>query len=121
MKQILRQVVTNKDKSTPTQSGLEVNILQFLYEYLQRATQTQLNSVHVSLMSLMKEGLQLSFPPALFLLLAILQSYVQRLPLQEDRKVRKELQVIKGGKCYARAGHFRAIFGAEQKCHFYVE
>ena len=41
----------------------------------------------------MKEGLQLNFPPALFLLLVILRSYVQNIPLQEDKKVRKELQV----------------------------
>ena len=93
VKQILRQVVTSKDRTTPTQSGLEVNILQFLFEYLQRAPENQLILVRSSLLSLMKEGLQLSFPPALFLLLVILRSYVQNIPLQEDKKVRKELQV----------------------------
>lgn len=93
VKQILRQVVTSKDKSTPTQSGLEVNILQFLYEYLQKASESQLIVVRSSLLSLMKEGLQLNFPPALFLLLVILRSYVQNIPLQEDKKIRKELQV----------------------------
>lgn len=93
VKQILRQVVTSKDRTTPTQSGLEVNILQFLFEYLQRAPENQLILVRSSLLSLMKEGLQLNFPPALFLLLVILRSYVQNIPLQEDKKVRKELQV----------------------------
>ena len=93
VKQILRQVVTSKDKTTPTQSGLEVNILQFLFEYLQKAPESQLILVRSSLLSLMKEGLQLNFPPALFLLLVILRSYVQNIPLQEDKKVRKELQV----------------------------
>ena len=93
VKQILRQVVMSKDKTTPTQSGLEVNILQFLYEYLLKASENQLIVVRSSLLSLMKEGLQLNFPPALFLLLVILRSYVQNIPLQEDKKVRKELQV----------------------------
>lgn len=93
VKQIVRQVVTSKDKTTPTQSGLEVNILQFLYEYLHKASESQLIVVRSSLLSLMKEGLQLNFPPALFLLLVILRSYVQNIPLQEDKKVRKELQV----------------------------
>lgn len=94
VKQIVRQVVTSKDKTTPTQSGLEVNILQFLFEYLQRAPESQLIVVRSSLLSLMKEGLQLNFPPALFILLVILRSYVQNIPLQEDKKVRKELQDI---------------------------
>ena len=93
VKQILRQVVTSKDRTTPTQAGLEVNILQFLFEYLQRAPESQLILVRSSLLSLMKEGLQLNFPPALFLLLVILRSYVQNIPLQEDKKIRKELQV----------------------------
>lgn len=93
VKQIVRQVITSKDKTTPTQSGLEVNILQFFYEYLQRAPENQLIVVRSSLLSLMKEGLQLNFPPALFLFLVILRSYVQNIPLQEDKKVRKELQV----------------------------
>lgn len=94
VKQIVRQVVTSKDKTTPTQSGLEVNILQFLFEYLKKASESQLIHVRSSLLSLMKEGLQLNFPPALFLLLVILRSYVQNIPLQEDKKVRKELQDI---------------------------
>ena len=94
VKQIVRQVITSKDKTTPTQSGLEVNILQFFYGYLQRAPENQLINVRSSLVSLMKEGLQLNFPPALFLLLVILRCYVQNIPLQEDKKVRKELQVI---------------------------
>ena len=93
VKQIVRQVITSKDKTTPTQSGLEVNILQFFYGYLQRAPENQLINVRSSLVSLMKEGLQLNFPPALFLLLVILRCYVQNIPLQEDKKVRKELQV----------------------------
>lgn len=94
VKQIVRQVITSKDKTTPTQSGLEVNILQFFYGYLQRAPENQLINVRSSLVSLMKEGLQLNFPPALFLLLVILRCYVQNIPLQEDKKVRKELQDI---------------------------
>ena len=93
IKQIVRQVVTSKDKTTSTQSGLEVNILQFLYEYLTKASESHLIHVRSSLLSLMKEGLQLNFPPALFLLLVILRSYVQNIPLQEDKKVRRELQV----------------------------
>lgn len=93
VKQIVRQVVTSKDKTTPTQAGLEVNILQFLFEYLHKASESHLILVRSSLLSLMKEGLQLNFPPALFLLLIILRSYVENIPLQEDKKVRKELQV----------------------------
>ena len=99
VKQILRQVVTSKDRTTPTQAGLEVNILQFLYEYLQKASESQLIVVRSSLLSLMKEGLQLNFPPALFLLLVILRSYVQNIPLQEDKRVRKELQVKQISNC----------------------
>ena len=106
VKQILRQVVTSKDRTTPTQSGLEVNILQFLFEYLQRAPESQLILVRSSLLSLMKEGLQLNFPPALFLLLVILRSYVQNIPLQEDKKIRKELQVnMKFNIALGRRGH----------------
>ena len=96
VKQIVRQVTTSKDKSTATQNGLEVHILQFFYHFIQKAALTQLVSSRPAIISLMKEGLQLNQPPALFLLLVILRSYVQRIPLQEDKKAKKELQVSWG-------------------------
>ena len=121
VKQILRQVVMSKDKTTPTQSGLEVNILQFLYEYLLKASESQLVVVRSSLLSLMKEGLQLNFPPALFLLLVILRSYVQNIPLQEDKKVRKELQVTRVfilPYCSVNRGASSPYLGDSDACKF---
>ena len=80
-----------------SQLNLEVSILQFLYEYLKKASLSQLTHTRSSLIALIKEGLQLNLPPALFLLLVILHSCVQRFPLHEDRKMRKELQVCSVG------------------------
>ncbi|KAK3711621.1 hypothetical protein QZH41_003795 [Actinostola sp. cb2023] len=94
VKLIVRQVTTSKDKSTAAQSGLEVHILQFFYHYMEKSAHNQLVNARPALISLMKEGLQLNQPPALFLLLVILRSYVQRIALQEDKKAKKELQDI---------------------------
>ena len=97
MKKILRQMVTSKEKPKGTgmtsQLNLEVSMLQFLYEYLKKASLSQLAHARTPLIGLIKEGLQLNLPPAIFLLLVILHSCVQRLPLHEDKKMRKELQV----------------------------
>ncbi|ESO88953.1 hypothetical protein LOTGIDRAFT_154021 [Lottia gigantea] len=94
IKQVLKQPppteLTNK-KSVP----LEINMLQFFYAYVEEITPTQIMDSWQSLLSLMKDSLQLNLPaPGQFLLLQILNEFVQKMPTMEDKKQQKELQDI---------------------------
>lgn len=95
VKQVLKQPPPNDlgrgKKSVP----LEVNMLQFFYAYVQQTSMQQLLDSKQSLLALLKEGLTLNFtPPGLFLLLEILNEFVQRTPSMEDRKSQKDIQDI---------------------------
>lgn len=73
--------------------SLEVSVLELLYVYMQsNASQTLVES-WTSMLGLLKEGLSLS-APAQFLLLAILNEYVQKCPPMQEKKDIKDLQDI---------------------------
>ena len=91
-KQVLRQLIGMKERSHPV--PLEVCMLQFLYELLSQPS-NDVEKIKAVLMSLLKDALTLNMaPPALFVLVAILNIYVQKVPVSEERRSRREIQVI---------------------------
>ena len=92
-KQVLRQLLSMKERNQPV--PLEVCMLQFLYELLSKGTTDQeLVKIKTTLLTLLKDAHALNLtPPALFVLMAILNIYVQKVPVAEDRRSRREIQV----------------------------
>ncbi|KAK7479632.1 hypothetical protein BaRGS_00029098 [Batillaria attramentaria] len=86
------QTDLSKDKKA---LPLEVNLLQFFFAYVQQMSGNQLVDSWPTLLTLVKDvmlmGLQ---PPATFLLLHILNDFVQKAPTMEEKKAQKELQEI---------------------------
>ena len=81
-----------KDRTQPL--PLEVCMLQFLYELLLKTTAEDIVQIKCSYILLLKECLQLNMtPPSLFVLFGILNIYVQRVPIPEERRARRDLQV----------------------------
>ncbi|XP_058800674.1 protein dopey-1 isoform X2 [Phymastichus coffea] len=93
--QIVHQVI----KSPPPISGvkqdfsLEVSVLELLYIYMQSNTSQTLVESWASLLGLLKDGLSLT-APAQFLLLAILNEYVQKCPPMQEKKDIRDLQDV---------------------------
>ena len=76
---------------------IEVCMLQFFLAYIKAFPGSQLLECWKSVLSLLKEGLQISSmaqPLVQFHLLAILHEFVQAAPLIEDRKDQKDLQDV---------------------------
>ncbi|XP_029636600.1 protein dopey-1 isoform X3 [Octopus sinensis] len=95
VKQVLKQPPPCDLGQTKKSVSLEINMLQFFYAYIQQASVQQLLDSKQSLLSLLKEGQALNLsPPGLFLLLEILNEFVQRIPSMEDRKSQKDIQDI---------------------------
>jgi len=89
-KQVLRQLIAMKERNQPV--PLEVCMLQFLYELLSKGSD-DLDSIKTTLMALLKDAHSLNMtPPALFVLMAILNIYVQKIPVSEERRSRREIQ-----------------------------
>lgn len=95
----LIQTVSQVIKTPPPINGvkqdfsLEVSVLELLYVYMQsNASQTLVES-WTSMLVLLKEGLSLG-APAQFLLLAILNEYVQKCPPMQEKKDIRDLQDI---------------------------
>ncbi|XP_022089796.1 protein dopey-1-like isoform X2 [Acanthaster planci] len=93
IKQVLKAPpFTIRDKDQP---GLETSMLQFVFCYIGRMSIMSVRDSWQSLLSLLKEGLQLGLaPPGQFLLLRILSEIVHKIPAFEDRKDQKELQEV---------------------------
>ncbi|KAH9488781.1 Protein dopey-1 [Bulinus truncatus] len=95
--QTVKQVI-KQPPQTETKKGLplEVNLLQFFFAYVRNTTTiAQLLDSWPSLLSLLRECLQMNLsPPALFLLLQILHEFVQKTPTMEEKKNQKDLQDI---------------------------
>ena len=93
------QTVHQVIKTPPPTSGvkqdfsLEVSVLELLYIYMQSNTSQTLVESWASLLGLLKDGLSLT-APALFLLLAILNEYVQKCPPMQEKKDIRDLQDI---------------------------
>lgn len=96
--QVVRQVIrqpppTNHDRKKRV--PLEVSMLQFFLAYVQHTPSSQLQESWGALLGLWKDGLQLTTMPLVqFHLLGLLNEFVQRAPLLEDKKDQKDLQDI---------------------------
>lgn len=73
--------------------SLEVSVLELLYVYMQSNTSQSLIESWASLLGLLKDGLSLT-APAQFLLLAILNEYVQKCPPMQEKKDIRDLQDV---------------------------
>ncbi|XP_066603567.1 protein dopey-1 homolog isoform X2 [Prorops nasuta] len=95
----LVQTVHQVVKSPPPIHGvkqdfsLEVSVLELLYTYMQSNTSQSLIESWTSLLGLLKDGLSL-FAPAQFLLLAILNEFVQKCPPMQEKKDIRDLQDV---------------------------
>lgn len=95
----LVQTVNHVIKTPPLTHGvkqdfsLEVSVLELLYVYMQSNTSQSLVESWASLLGLLKDGLSLT-APAQFLLLAILNEYVQKCPPMLEKKDIRDLQDI---------------------------
>ncbi|XP_033225159.1 protein dopey-1 homolog isoform X2 [Belonocnema kinseyi] len=95
----LVQTVQQVVKSPPPIHGvkqdfsLEVSVLELLYVYMQSNTSQSLIESWACLLGLLKDGLSLT-APAQFLLLAILNEYVQKCPPMQEKKDIRDLQDI---------------------------
>ncbi|XP_043286527.1 protein dopey-1 homolog isoform X2 [Venturia canescens] len=95
----LVQTVNHVIKTPPPTHGvkqdfsLEVSVLELLYVYMQSNTSQSLVESWASLLGLLKDGLSLT-APAQFLLLAILNEYVQKCPPMLEKKDIRDLQDI---------------------------
>ncbi|GFO47236.1 protein dopey 1 [Plakobranchus ocellatus] len=96
--QTVKQVVKQPPQTELTKKGLplEVNLLQFFLAYIHHTTTSaQLLDSWQSLLSLLRDCLQMNLsPPALFLLLQILHEFVLKTPAMEEKKHQKDLQDI---------------------------
>ncbi|KAK9297047.1 hypothetical protein QLX08_009141 [Tetragonisca angustula] len=96
---ILVQTVHQVVKNQPPVHGvkqdfsLEVSVLELLYVYMQSNTSQSLIESWASLLGLLKDGLSLT-APAQFLLLAILNEYVQKCPPMQEKKDIRDLQDV---------------------------
>ncbi|XP_023718221.1 protein dopey-1 homolog isoform X2 [Cryptotermes secundus] len=95
----LVQTVNQVVKQPPPIQGankslsLEVSVLEFFYCYMQTCSGSQLAESWSSLVGLLRDGLTLT-PPAQFLMLAILNEFVQKCPPLAEKKDMKDLQDI---------------------------
>ena len=93
-KNILRQTLVGKERNSSGNQSLELNLLQFVFEYLQKISNDQLLSIKPILMCFLKDGISFNgSPQTLFVLLNIFYSYVSHTQCPDDKRSRKELQV----------------------------
>ncbi|XP_076237167.1 protein DOP1 homolog isoform X5 [Calliopsis andreniformis] len=93
--QTVHQVVKNPPpiQGVKQDFSLEVSVLELLYVYMQSNTSQSLIESWTSLLGLLKDGLSLT-APAQFLLLAILNEYVQKCPPMQEKKDIRDLQDV---------------------------
>lgn len=93
--QTVHQVVKNPPPihGVKQDFSLEVSVLELLYVYMQCNTSQSLIESWASLLGMLKDGLSLT-APAQFLLLAILNEYVQKCPPMQEKKDIRDLQDV---------------------------
>ncbi|XP_062843400.1 protein dopey-1 isoform X2 [Trichomycterus rosablanca] len=75
--------------------SLEVCMLQFFYAYVQRIPVSSLVDSWASLLSLLKESVQLGLPaPGQFLILGVLNEFILKNPTLDSKKDQRELQDV---------------------------
>lgn len=95
--QTLHQVVKSPPNIYHPPAGLSIDVsaLELFYFYMKSAAATQLTDCWSSLLALLRDGISL-LPPAQFVILAILNEFVQRCPQMpfQDRKDLRDLHDI---------------------------
>lgn len=95
IKIIVKSVLSNKKQLTSSSTSLEVDILSFFYHLSQKLPTESIQGCWQSVCNTIKELIQLSISNhGLFILLAILHTHVQKVPVIEDRKMLQERQDI---------------------------
>ncbi|XP_030642280.1 protein dopey-2 [Chanos chanos] len=95
--QLIREVVKKPHQIKGDQKSalVDVPMLQFSYAYIQSLSAQGLQENMVSLLTLLRESVQLNLaPPGHFLLLGILNDMVNRLPNMDNKRDTKELQEV---------------------------
>ncbi|MBN3274071.1 DOP2 protein, partial [Polyodon spathula] len=95
--QLIKEVVKKPPQINRDQKSTLVDIpmLQFSYAFVQSVSARTLQENVPSLISLLKESAQLNLaPPGYFLLLGILNDFVNRLPNLDNKKDQKDLQEV---------------------------
>ncbi|KAK1903528.1 Protein dopey-2 [Dissostichus eleginoides] len=95
--QLVKEVVKKPHQIKGDQKSTLVDIpmLQFSYTYIQSISAQTLQENVVPLLSLLRESVQLNLaPPGHFLLLGILNDFVNRLPNLDNRKYTRDLQEV---------------------------
>ncbi|MGH0158870.1 UNVERIFIED_CONTAM: hypothetical protein FKN15_036763 [Acipenser sinensis] len=95
--QLIKEVVKKPPQIKRDQKSTLVDIpmLQFSYAFVQGISAGTLQENVPSLISLLKESTQLNLaPPGYFLLLGILNDFVNRLPNLDNKKDQKDLQEV---------------------------
>ncbi|XP_058248197.1 protein dopey-2 isoform X2 [Hemibagrus wyckioides] len=96
--QLIREVVKKPhqikgDQQRPTL--VDVPMLQFCYSYIQSLPAQDLQENVMAVLSLLKDSVQLNLaPPGHFLLLGILNDFVNRLPTMDNKRDSRELQEV---------------------------
>uniref|UniRef100_A0A8C3WH84 DOP1 leucine zipper like protein A n=1 Tax=Catagonus wagneri TaxID=51154 RepID=A0A8C3WH84_9CETA len=93
VKEVLKQPpAIAKDKK---HLSLEVCMLQFFYAYIQRIPVPNLVDSWASLLTLLKDSIQLSLPaPGQFLILGVLNEFIMKNPSLENKKDQRDLQDV---------------------------
>ncbi|EDV20548.1 uncharacterized protein TRIADDRAFT_31695 [Trichoplax adhaerens] len=95
VKSIVKSVLSNKKQLASSGTSLEVDILSFFYHLSQRLPIASIQGCWQSVCNTIKECVQLSISNhGQFILLAILYTHVQKVPVVDDRKVLQERQDI---------------------------
>ncbi|XP_076015275.1 protein DOP1B-like [Genypterus blacodes] len=82
-------------KGDPMSTLVDVPVLQFSYAYIQSVSAQILQDSVASLLSLLRDSIQLNLaPPGHFLLLGILNDFVNRLPNLDNKKDSKDMQEV---------------------------
>ncbi|XP_030054935.1 protein DOP1A isoform X1 [Microcaecilia unicolor] len=93
VKEVLKQPpAIAKDKK---HLSLEVCMLQYFYAYIQRIPVSNLVDSWASLLSLLKDSIQLNLPaPGQFIILGVLNEFIMKNPNLENKKDQRDLQDV---------------------------
>ncbi|XP_043557177.1 protein dopey-2 isoform X2 [Chiloscyllium plagiosum] len=94
--QLIKEVVKKPPQTKEEKPTLvDIPMLQFSFALLQRLSMANLQNTLPSLLSLLKESVQLNLaPPGHFLLLGILNDFMSRCPNLESKRDQKDLQEV---------------------------
>ncbi|XP_067845265.1 protein dopey-1 isoform X2 [Heptranchias perlo] len=93
--QTVKEVLKQPPASAKEKLSLEVCMLQFFYAYVQRISVQNLVDSWPSLLTLLKDSVQLYLPPpGQFLILGVLNEFIMKNPNLENKKDQRDLQDV---------------------------